>query len=162
MGLLKAAENRDEINFEKVDLKKAYQMIKSPAMVATKGEKHYNLTPYGWIMPLDYEPLTRVIFSSDPEHQAVANIMRTKEFAVCMPLDAEDPFVHLCGTVSNPESDKYALFDIPAERADLVDVMIPKKKISGWIEFRLLRTVTEGSVILIMGEAVAAYQRSGM
>ena len=69
-------------DFNETDLQQAYQMIKPAAVVATKGEHSYNLTPYGWIMPLDYEPVTKVIFSSDPSHQAVANIKRTKEFAV--------------------------------------------------------------------------------
>ena len=43
-------------DFEEVDLRKAYTMITSPAVVATKGAGVYNLTPYGWIMPMDYDP----------------------------------------------------------------------------------------------------------
>ncbi|HAK69276.1 MAG TPA: hypothetical protein DEO40_06125 [Treponema sp.] len=146
-------------DFKPVDLKKAYAMIKSPAVVATKGEKFYNLTPYGWIMPLDYDPVTKVIFSSDPDHQAVANIKRTGEFAVAIPLDPALPFIEQTGSVSNADVDKFDLFKIDAEKASVVDVMLPKDKISGWIEFKFIRSVTEGSVELIMGQAVAAYSR---
>lgn len=162
MGLLKIAAQYTLDSapvFKKVDLKKAYRMIESPAVVATKGEKFYNLTPYSWIMPLDYEPVTRIVFSSDPDHQAVANIKRTKQFTVCFPLYAKAPFVQLCGTVSNPSVDKFAIFKIPAEKVSVVDTKIPKDRIKGWIEFRLLRIVEEGSVVLIMGEAVAAYEK---
>ncbi|MBO5607548.1 MAG: flavin reductase [Treponema sp.] len=146
-------------DFKPVDLKKAYAMIKSPAVVATKGEKFYNLTPYGWIMPLDYDPVTKVIFSSDPDHQAVANIKRTGEFAVAIPLDPALPFIEQTGSVSNADVDKFDLFKIDAEKASVVDVMLPKDKISGWIEFKFIRSVPEGSVELIMGQAVAAYSR---
>ncbi len=145
--------------FRKMDLKKAYKMIKSPAVVASKGEKFYNLTPYSWIMPLDYEPVTRIVFSSDPDHQAVANILRNQEFAVCFPTDDKAPFIQLCGTVSNPKVDKFDIFKIPSDPLTVVDARVPKDRISGWIEFRLLRIIEEGSVVLVMGEAVAAYEK---
>ena len=162
MGLLKIADHLKqdvEPEFSKVDLKKAYRMIKSPALVATKGQKYYDLTPYGWIMPLDYEPVTRVIFSSDPEHQAVYNIKRTGTFAVCFPTDSRAPFLQLCGTISNPDYDKFDIFKIPSDPVSYVDVRVPKNRIDGWIEFRLLRMVEEGAVVLVMGEAVAAYEK---
>ncbi|MBQ2313746.1 MAG: flavin reductase family protein [Treponema sp.] len=146
-------------DFNETDLQQAYQMIKPAAVVATKGEHSYNLTPYGWIMPLDYEPVTKVIFSSDPSHQAVANIKRTKEFAVCIPLRQDDPFIEQTGSVSDAKADKFKMFGIQGEKAEKVDVLLPKDKISGWIECRFVRSITEGSVELIIGEAVAAYKR---
>ncbi len=160
MGLLKMAvqlKNDKKPVFQRVELKKAYKLIKSPAVVATKGN-FYNLTPYSWIMPLDYEPVTRVVFSSDPDNQSVANIRRTKQFAVCFPSNPKAPFLQLCGTVSNPKVDKFELFKIPGDRLSVVDAKIPKDRVNGWIEFRLIRMVEEGSMVLIMGEAVAAYE----
>ncbi len=147
-------------DFEEVDLKKAYTMITSPAVVATKGVGVYNLTPYGWIMPMDYDPVTRVIFSSDPDHQAVANIMREKEFAVVIPTDPKALFIEQTGSVSSPDVDKFKMFSLNGEKASKVDVMLPKDLISGWIEFKFLRAVEEGSIVLMMGEAVAAYRRT--
>ncbi len=145
--------------FEEVDLKKAYTMITSPAVVATKGVGVYDLTPYGWIMPMDYDPVTRVIFSSDPDHQAVANIYREKEFAVVIPSDPKALFIEQTGSVSNPIADKFKMFSLKGEKATKVDVLLPKDLISGWIEFKFIRSVAEGSIELIMGEAIAAYQR---
>lgn len=163
MGLLKKVDDYktrlSELDFSKIELTKAYKMIKSPALVATKGEKFYDLTPYGWIMPMDYEPVTKVIFSSDPCHQAVANIRRTKEFAVCCPIDFKESYFNLCGTVSNPDFDKFMNFKIPSDSVSLVDVKVPKEKLIGWIEFRLLRMIEEGSIVLVLGEAVAAYAK---
>ena len=145
--------------FKSVDLKKAYTMIKSPAVVLTKGMKHYNITPYGWIMPLDYDPVTKVIFSSDPDHQAVANIKRTGNFAVAFPLDPSAKWIEDCGSVSNPNVSKYEMFSIKGTKASVLDVMLPLDKISGWIEFKFIRSVTEGSVELMMGEAIAAFEK---
>ncbi|MBR4004933.1 MAG: flavin reductase [Treponema sp.] len=147
-------------DFEEVDLKKAYTMITSPAVVATKGAGVYDLTPYGWIMPMDYDPVTRVIFSSDPDHQAVANIKMRKEFAVAIPNDPKALFIEQTGSVSSPVADKFKMFSIKGEKASKVDVMLPKDLISGWIEFKFLRAVEEGSIVLMMGEAVAAYRRT--
>ncbi len=145
--------------FKSVDLKKAYTMIKSPAVVLTKGVKHYNITPYGWIMPLDYDPVTKVIFSSDPDHQAVANIKRTGFFAVAFPLDPSARWIEECGSVSNPDVNKYGMFSISASKASSLDLLVPTDKVSGWIEFKFIRSVTEGSVELMMGEAIAAFER---
>ena len=145
--------------FKSVDLKKAYTMIKSPAVVLTKGMKHYNITPYGWIMPLDYDPVTKVIFSSDPDHQAVANIKRTGNFAVAFPLDPSAKWIEDCGSVSNPNVSKYEMFSIEGTKASVLDVMLPLDKISGWIEFKFIRSVSEGSVELMMGEAIAAFEK---
>ena len=145
--------------FKSVDLKKAYTMIKSPAVVLTKGMKHYNITPYGWIMPLDYDPVTKVIFSSDPDHQAVANIKRTGNFAVAFPLDPSAKWIEDCGSVSNPNVSKYEMFSIEGTKASVLDVMLPLDKISGWIEFKFIRSVPEGSVELMMGEAIAAFEK---
>lgn len=146
-------------SFKEVDLTKAYKLINPVAVVATKGESSYNLTPYGWIMPLDFEPVTKVIFSSDPTHNAVANIKRTKEFAVCIPNSQKDEFINQAGSISDAKADKFKMFNIKGEKANKIDVLIPKELVSSWIEFKFVRSITEGSVELIIGEAVAAYSK---
>ncbi|MBQ9630928.1 MAG: flavin reductase, partial [Treponema sp.] len=120
-------------SFQEVDLREAYTLIKSPAFVATKGQDVYNLTPYGWIMPMDYDPVTKVIFSSDPTHQCCQNIKRTKNFAVCIPENASDPIIEKCGSVSSPSADKFSMFNIHGEKAKKIDVLIPTKIISAWL-----------------------------
>ena len=68
-------------DFEATDLVEAYKMLSGheTAILATKGGGVYNLTPYGWFMPMDYEPVTKLIVSSDPAHQADVNIRRTQK-----------------------------------------------------------------------------------
>ncbi|MGP1458771.1 MAG: flavin reductase family protein [Treponema sp.] len=147
--------------FEEMDLVQAYTMLsgRKTAVLATKGLGVYNLTPYGWFMPMDYEPVTKVIVSSDPAHQADANIRRTKEFALCLPETGEDnaDWIESCGSVSSPEADKFKMFHIEGIKASKIDAMIPAGLLSGWIECRLIKIIREGSVDLIMGQAVAAF-----
>ena len=145
--------------FKEVDLTKAYEMIKSPAVVCTKGKASYDLTPYGWIMPMDYDPVTKVIFSSDPSHQACFNIKDTKEFAVCIPCDPAAEWIMQTGSLSDAKADKFSKFGIRGTKASKVDVLVPEELVKGWIEFRLIRTVKEGSIELFMGEAVAAFEK---
>ena len=147
--------------FEKVDLVEAYKMLSGhePAVLATKGKGLYNLTPYGWFMPMDYEPVTKIIVSSDPAHQADLNIRSNEEFALCLPKDGEDnaEWIKSCGSISSPTADKFNMFNIEGIKADKIDVMIPANLLSGWIECRLIKVQREGSVDLIFGEAVAAF-----
>ncbi len=95
-------------DFVEADLTAAYRMLSEcrTAIVATKGavEGLYNLTPYGWFMPMDYEPVTKVIISSDPAHQAAINIKRTGTFALCIPSDDQAQWVTDCGSVSAPDA----------------------------------------------------------
>lgn len=152
-------------NFKPVDLVKAYKMMTGSGtkLIATKGNTKtlYNLTPIDWCMPMDYEPVTKIIFSCAPEHQCDANIRRQKEFAVCIPIEPKHPIIGQCGSVSDPAADKFRQFNITGQKAEKTDVMIPIEAVRGWIECKLIRVLREGSVDLIMGQAVAAFYRSG-
>ena len=149
--------------FCKVDLVQAYKMLNgnTTKLIATKGNRPglYNLTPIDWCMPMDYEPVTRLIFSCAPTHQCDSNIQRTREFAVCIPESKSDPIIGQCGSISDPNADKFKLFGIRGVKAGATDLVIPAYNLSGWIECRLIRVIREGSVDLILGEAVAAYRK---
>ncbi len=139
-----------------IELTEAYKAVKSPVIIASKG-KEYDLTPIGWVMPFDYEPVTKVVFSSAPDHQADANIRRSSEFAVLIPKDANGDLVQNTGSVSGAAVDKFEKFAIKAKKARNIDVMIPENGISAVIECKLIKVQAEGSVDLFFGESVAAY-----
>ena len=145
--------------FTSTNLVDAYKLVQPAVLIATKGEKAYDLTPIGWVMPMDYEPVTKIIFSSDPKHQCAHNIKETKEFAVCMPTKQDDPVVEQCGSISSADADKFKRFGIESKKAAEIDVLIPYENISSWIECRLVRVIAEGSVELFIGEAVAAFKK---
>ncbi|MBQ5537933.1 MAG: flavin reductase [Treponema sp.] len=151
-------------NFAEVALEKAYELLSGAKtiMVCTKGAKdgQYNVTPYGWFTTYDYEPVSKMLFVSDPSHQAAANVLRTKEFAVCVPKDEDDPLIAQAGSVSSPDADKFALFSIKGERATKIDAKVIPGMSRAIIEFKLARVVEEGSVKIFMGEAVAAWKKA--
>lgn len=145
--------------FYPIDLVEAYKTVASPALICTKGEGVYDITPIGWVMPIDYEPVTKIIISCDPAHQCAVNIKRSPFFAAAMPIGKESSnIVKECGTVSDAKANKFSMFNIEGIKAKTIDIMIPSDVLS-WIECRLVRIINEGSVDLIIGEAVAAFAR---
>lgn len=150
--------------FRSEPLEKAYKIVEAEkaVLIATKGYKEglYDLTPIAWIMPIDYEPVTKIIFSCDPKHQAARNIKRSGHFAVCLPEKQSDPVIEKCGSISSEDADKFARFGITGQQASLIDVRIPVENTAAWIECRLVRTITEGSVELFIGQAVAVFRKS--
>ncbi|ULQ58683.1 flavin reductase family protein [Brucepastera parasyntrophica] len=151
--------NTDFSGYDPVDLTEAYTLLTPglPILVASKG-MHYNLAPIAWNTPMDYEPVSKILFVSDPAHQTAKNIHETMEFAACIPSSANDPIIEQCGSVSSPESDKFEQFSIRSFPAADIDVRIPEV-CSAWIECRVIRIIQEGSVEIFMGEATAAYKR---
>jgi len=145
-------------NFTEINLDKAYELLNgvNTILVCTKG-KNYNVTPYGWFTTYDYEPVTKVLFSSDPTHQAAINIQTTSEFAICVPKDENDIIISQTGSVSAPEADKFTQFNLKGVQAKKIDVKVLPENSKAIIEFKLIKVMKESTVELILGEAVAAY-----
>lgn len=78
-----------------IDLPEAYKFVTPgvPVLIGTKGKNpgQYNLAPIAWNCPLDYEPVTKVLFVSDPAHQTALNAKREGRFAFCIPLSDSVP-----------------------------------------------------------------------
>jgi Conserved protein/domain typically associated with flavoprotein oxygenases, DIM6/NTAB family len=146
--------------YHPVSLKEAYKLIVpgQPVLVASRGQEQYNLAPIAWNCPLDYDPVTKVLFVCDPAHQTAANIKRTGQFALCIPDSPDDPLIQKCGSVSDPHVDKFGCFNIGWFKATETDLRIPER-CTGWIECRLIKVIPEGSVEIFLGEAVAAGTR---
>ncbi|MBQ0052721.1 MAG: flavin reductase [Treponema sp.] len=149
--------------FKEVDLQAAYKLLEGTEaiMVCTKGQKdgQYNVTPYGWFTTYDYDPVTKVLFSSDPTHQCAHNAKRTEEFAICVPKDSKDPVIFQCGEVSSPDADKFAQFNIKGEKASKIDVKVLTENSRAIIECKLTKVLKESTVELFLGEAVAAWEK---
>jgi flavin reductase (DIM6/NTAB) family NADH-FMN oxidoreductase RutF len=149
------------LNYEEIPLTEAYRLINPGplVLVATKGN-HYDLAPIAWSSPLDYEPVTKLLFVSDPAHQTAINAKARKSFAVCVPHLSQAELVWRCGSVSSPEADKFSRFKIECLPCAKIDARVPSGCV-GWIECELIRVIQEGSVELFMGAAVAAFAREG-
>jgi flavin reductase (DIM6/NTAB) family NADH-FMN oxidoreductase RutF len=125
-------------------------------LVCTKSEAGlYDLAPIAWASPLDYEPTSRVLFVCDPAHATYGNLLASREFALALPSFEQRGLVEKTGSSSGRDGDKYASLGISAFAAARVDARIPEGA-AGWLECRLIGTVAEGSVSIVMGEVLAA------
>jgi flavin reductase (DIM6/NTAB) family NADH-FMN oxidoreductase RutF len=146
------------IEYLPIPAKRAYSLLNCGGLilVCTKSPSgRYDLAPIAWACPLDYEPVSRLLFISDPGHESFANIEATGRFAVALPSKSQKDLVKKTGSVSGRKADKYEKFGIRAFPGIKVDVLIPEG-VAAWLECALIRTVAEGSVSIVMGEVLAA------
>lgn len=125
-------------------------------MVCTRSASgRYNLAPIAWTCPLDYEPVSKILFVCDPGHASYENLCAAGEFALALPDFSQYELCLRAGKISGRETDKFeslGLFSFPARR---IDVRIPEG-VAGWLECRLIRVIPEGSVAIVLGEVLRA------
>lgn len=143
-----------------IDLTESYKLVTPgvPVLIGTKGKNpgQYNLAPIAWNCPLDYEPVTKVLFVSDPAHQTALNAKREGRFAFCIPLSDSVPEIEKCGSVSDPEADKFKQFGIKGIPCEKIDALVPLCS-KAVIECELIGTHREENAEIFMGRALAAY-----
>jgi flavin reductase (DIM6/NTAB) family NADH-FMN oxidoreductase RutF len=138
--------------------KEAYALLNCGGMILVctrSAAGRYDLAPIAWASPLDYEPASRVLFVCDPAHATHENVLARREFAVALPCVAQRAIVEAAGASSGRDADKYASLGIDSFDAGEVDARIPRG-VAGWLECRLIRTVAEGSVSIVLGEVLSA------
>ena len=139
----------------------AYELFNGGGViwVCTRGEDgRYNLAPIGWNCPLDYDPVSRILFVIDPGHRTFANIKSQGSFAAALPSYFQKDLVERTGSISGAEADKFERFSIPSRRGATVDVRIPEE-VAAWVECRLLEIHRIGSVALVAAEVLHAEAR---
>jgi flavin reductase (DIM6/NTAB) family NADH-FMN oxidoreductase RutF len=146
------------MEYREIPPREAYGLMNCGGLiwVCTKSRQgRYDLAPLAWACPLDYEPVSRILFVSDPGHASYANLVASGEFAVALPAPSQAGLVEKTGSASGKEVDKYDKFSIGSFKAGTVDVLVPEG-VGAFLECRLLRTVEEGSVSVVFGEVKRA------
>jgi flavin reductase (DIM6/NTAB) family NADH-FMN oxidoreductase RutF len=146
------------MDYRIVPQKEAFSLLNcgGVVLVCTKSTTGlYDLAPIAWASPLDYEPTSRVLFVCDPAHATHENIIARREFALALPSFEQRGLVDKAGSSSGRDGDKYGSLAISSFPASKVDALIPEG-VAGWLECRLIGTLAEGSVSIVMGEVLAA------
>jgi len=146
------------MEYAEVPVSKAYELLNPGGLVlvCTRSEDgRYDLAPVAWNCPLDYEPVSRVLFVCDPGHRTYEDLVEAGEFVLALPTPEQRELVEKTGSVSGHDVDKYAHFAIEAFAAQSVDARVPAL-VAGWLECRLVRVVIEGSSAVVMGEVLRA------
>jgi len=146
------------VEYKNVPSEEAYALLNCGGLVLVctrSPEGRYDLAPVAWACPLDYEPTSRVLFVCDPRHATYRNIESSGLFVLALPTPEQRGLVEKAGSVSGRDADKYAAFGIKAFAASKVDALVPEL-VAAWLECRLLRTVSEGSSSIVLGEVIRA------
>jgi len=145
--------------YAEVPLGEAYSLLNTGGVVllcTAGGNGRYDLAPIAWSCPLDYEPLSRFLIVIDPGHLSAENLVREKSFALALPTWEQLALVEKTGSISGRKVDKYEAFGIPVFPAKTMNARIPEG-VAGWVECRLLEAKPLGSVLVVAGEATAAF-----
>lgn len=136
----------------------AYKLLNSGAMILVSTsdmEENLNLTPIAWQCPVDYEPVTKLLFVTDKNHKVYSNIQETGKFVICIPHASQLKLVKDLGSCSGKEVDKLKKFNVEYTLSEKCQFAVPNGCIA-YIECRKLREVDEEGVAIIIGEVINA------
>jgi flavin reductase (DIM6/NTAB) family NADH-FMN oxidoreductase RutF len=141
----------------KLDVSKWYKILapRPVILVSTANPKGVsNAAPFSFVMPVSVEP-PLIAFASDPEHDTVKNILKTKDFVVNLPSAEILKKLWICRT-----SFPYGVSEI--KEAGLIEekssrVKPPRiKECFAHFECRLHKQMETGDHLLIVGEVLEA------
>ncbi|MCX7775258.1 MAG: flavin reductase [Spirochaetaceae bacterium] len=116
----------------------------------------YDLAPIAWSCPFDYEPVSRMLAVCDTSHQTYRDVLATGEAVLALASADMQTLCEATGSVSGALVDKYAKFNIPAFRADSMDILIPEG-VPGWMECRLVQTLVRGISGILFLDVIKAF-----
>lgn len=136
----------------------AYKLLNSGALIIVSTsdmEENSNLTPIAWHCPVDYEPVTKLLFVTDINHKAYANIRETGKFVICIPHASQVQLVRDLGSCSGFEENKIQKFNIESSPSEKYQYPVPSGCIA-YIECNKIREIIEEGVSLLLGEVINA------
>ncbi|MFX0051431.1 MAG: flavin reductase family protein [Candidatus Hermodarchaeota archaeon] len=119
----------------------------------TNGE--INVMTVAWIIPVSVDP-PLVAMSIRPERYSYKLIIERREFVVNIPTIDQVQEVLFCGRKSGKNLDKFQETSLTHQKAKKVNVPIIEECVAH-LECEVLKTITLGSHVLIVGQIVEAY-----
>jgi len=151
---------REEIVKMKLDVapERSYRLL-YPRQIVLVGccspDGKPNALTIAWFMPLSMSP-PLVGISVSPKRYSHSLIEQTGDFTVNIPTMDILEKVHLFGSVSGKNVEKFASLGLTAEKARLVKSPIVKECVAH-LECRLTESLRTGDHTLFIGEVLAAY-----
>jgi len=141
----------------KLNLSQWYKVLapRATVLISTVNAKGIsNAAPFSFVMPVSVTP-PLVAFSSDPSHDTVANIRKTKDFVVNLPPENILSQLWICADdfpAGVSEIKKAGLTEMKSKR-----VKSPRiKECFGWFECKLQKIYSSGDHVLIIGKVLNA------
>jgi flavin reductase (DIM6/NTAB) family NADH-FMN oxidoreductase RutF len=144
--------------YQRISNEKAYQLLNPGAMVlisTVSSDGKFDIAPIAWHCPVDYDPITRLLFVTDLSHKTFENVDVTRQFVISVPHINQLEIVKKLGSCSGHDTDKIAKFNLDVFDAEMLNCKIPADCI-GYIECKVYNIIKDRDVALIFGEAVFA------
>lgn len=144
--------------YKNIPTGKAYKLLNtgSVILVCTKDKKgNSNIAPFAWQCPLEFEPVTQLLFICVLKHKTFDNISKNRQFVVCIPHAKHKKLVLDTGSVSGHKVDKIKKFGIKTFISPKLRIAVPDECI-GFIECKLIKVIKNGETGIVMGEALSA------
>jgi flavin reductase (DIM6/NTAB) family NADH-FMN oxidoreductase RutF len=141
-----------------IEPKESYKLLNTGALtiVSTLDSKgNFNLTPIAWHTPVDYEPVTKLLFVTDINHKAYANIKETGEFVICIPHSSQVQMVRNIGSCSGFSVNKIQAFEIEYSLSEKYQMAVPNGCLA-YIECKKKKEIEEEGVAIVIGEVINA------
>jgi len=136
----------------------AYKLLNTGALVLVSTsdmEENLNITPISWHCPLDFEPVSKILFVTETKHKTYANIMETGKFVISIPHASQLPLVRNLGSCSGYEVNKIQKFNVEYSLSDKCQLPFPNGCIA-YIECSKTREIIEDGVAIVIGEVLNA------
>lgn len=141
-----------------IALNEAYKLLNTGAVIIVSTsdmEENLNLATIAWHTPVDYEPVTKLMFVTDIKNKTYANIKETGKFVICIPHVSQVKLVRDLGSYSGFKVNKIRMLEINHSLSEKCQFAVPDGCIA-YIECKLLRDIEEDGVAMILGEVINA------
>jgi flavin reductase (DIM6/NTAB) family NADH-FMN oxidoreductase RutF len=137
---------------------KAYQLLNTGALILVSTmstDQQYDIAPIAWQCPVDFDPVTKILFVTDKNHCTFRNIVETRQFIISIPHIIQVKLIKDVGSCSGSDTNKFEKFKIAAFKGNKINCLIPEEVI-GFIECKCYNIVEDVTVAIVFGEVISA------
>jgi flavin reductase (DIM6/NTAB) family NADH-FMN oxidoreductase RutF len=142
----------------KISKEKAYQLLNSGALILVSSigtDKKHDIAPIAWQCPVDYEPVTKIMFACDTGHKTFKNIEDTNQCCISVPHISQLQLIKDTGSCSGYETDKIKKYSIETIPCDIIKCIAPGECIA-YLECRVNKIINNDGTGLIFAEILNA------
>lgn len=134
-------------------MRTAYLSPRQVVLIATRFDDKDNVLPVDWHIPLSFSPKLYAVCLESGNHSS-AMIKGSGVFTInFMPAEYEKQIIE-CGSLSGKDTDKFKVTGLEKIEANKINAPIIKNAI-GYLECKLVDTLTTGDHTLFIGEVLA-------
>ncbi len=142
---------------------KAYKLINSGSLIlacTSNSRNESNIAPIAWCTPVEYDPVTKLLFVCDISHYTFKNVEETRQVIIAIPHVSQLKIVKDTGSCSGRNINKFEKFSIDSQKGKRSDILVPSSCIA-YLECEVYNIVIDEEVGIIFCRVMEAYVRKG-